>query len=60
MGQRFRRKQIAKSRKIFDAYKASCCSRRFRDEHRELLVHRHNVEVFLSGREVGRFKESVR
>ena len=34
--------------------------RAIRDEHRELLVHRHNVEVFLSGREVGRFKESVR
>lgn len=47
-------KLAAEKRASYAEYRA------IRDEHRELLVHRHNVEVFLSGREVGRFKESAR
>ena len=47
-------KLVAEKREAYAEYRA------IRDEHRELLVHRHNVEVFLSGREMGRFKESAR
>ena len=45
---------VAEKRTAYAEYRA------IRDEHRELMVHRHNVEVFLSDREPGRFKESVR